>query len=66
MNNKEKRELRAYIASKRNESSSMKNRVFSDGKGYALLNKKRGVKVKKGPSENARPMTKKEKEQIKS
>lgn len=66
MNKKERRELLAYIASQRNEKSSMKKRVLSDGKGYAFLNKKYGVRVKKGPSKNARPMTKKEKERIKS
>lgn len=57
-------ELNQFIAAYRKEQTkrqpSMVQRIKKDGRDYAKLNNRLGIKAPNGPSKNARPMTEKE------
>ncbi|MGD6773348.1 hypothetical protein [Staphylococcus simulans] len=63
-------ELNQFIAAFRKQQTkkqpSMEQRIKKDGCDYARLNSKLGIKTPNGPSKDARPMTKKEKEALKT
>ncbi|WP_105994436.1 hypothetical protein [Staphylococcus simulans] len=64
MNEKEVKEIMKEYRERGMKQQSLEERIKQDGRGYAKLNNKLGIKSPNGPSKDARPMTQKEKEAL--